>query len=184
MEPPNSNSWWFGFGSVALFIIVLSTTKISRARSAIHRSGRTTQLPPLVGGIALLKLLPALLKNGLPAVVNDLYVKHGSVFMASFFGQKVTFLVGPEVSAHFFQGLDSEISQGNLYEFTVPMFGKEVAFGRDRDTRSEQLRFQLEAIKPSRLSIHVSLMLQEVEVSSTHIHLDNYLHICSRVLSN
>uniref|UniRef100_A0A0E0PMJ5 Cytochrome P450 n=1 Tax=Oryza rufipogon TaxID=4529 RepID=A0A0E0PMJ5_ORYRU len=70
----------------------------------------------------------------------------------------MTFLVGPEVSAHFFQGLESEISHGNLLEFTVPMFGKEIAHGVDSATRNEQARFFVDALKPARLRIHVDPM--------------------------
>jgi sterol 14-demethylase len=80
------------------------------------------------------------------------------------FGLNVTLLIGPEVTGHFFQGLESEISHGNLFEFTVPMFGNTVFYGRDSATRVEQTRFHIEALKPSSLSRHVSPMIQEVEV--------------------
>ncbi|KAF0922719.1 hypothetical protein E2562_001111 [Oryza meyeriana var. granulata] len=91
-------------------------------------------------------------------------MKFGSVFTISVAGLlKVTFLVGPEVLAHFFQGLESEISHGNLFELTVPMFGKEIAHGVDNATRIEQGRFFVDALKPTRLRIHVGPMVQEVE---------------------
>lgn len=153
-----SNALWCGAVALVFMIIVLST-RISRA----GLTGRPCQLPPVVNGTALLRLLPTLWKKGLPCLFNDLYAKYGSVFMFSCFGLKVTFLIGPEVTAHFFQALDSEVSLGNLLEFTVPLFGKAVGHGRDRATRIEQTRFQVEALKPSRLSGHVSPMLQEVE---------------------
>lgn len=147
-------------GAVALlFIIFVLFAKISRARKPWPAS----QLPPVVSGVALLAMLPSFWKKSLPAVVNDLYVKYGSVFTVSFLGINVTFLIGPEVTAHLFRGLESEISHGNLFEFTVPIFGKAVGYGRDSATRAEQLRFSVEALKPSSLSRHVSPMLQEVE---------------------
>ncbi|CAM0908398.1 unnamed protein product [Alopecurus aequalis] len=145
--------------AVALLFIIVLSTKISRATI----TSRKSQLPPLVNGISLITLLPTLWKKGLPAVLNDLYVKQGSVFMFGFFGLNVTFLIGPEVSAHFFQGLESEISHGNLFEFTVPMFGKEIGYARDSATRNEQKRITGEALKPSRLTNYLSPMLQEVE---------------------
>lgn len=70
---------------------------------------------------------------GLP-LVHDLYTKFGSVFTINLYGPKVTLLIGPEVSAHFFQGLESEISVGNLYDFTIPIFGQEVFHGVDTAT--------------------------------------------------
>ncbi|KAM0836060.1 hypothetical protein ACQ4PT_062535 [Festuca glaucescens] len=156
MDFPSSNTLCC---VVALLFIIVLSTKISRARSPRRQS----HLPPRVDGITLLAQLPTLLKKGLPAVLSDLYVKYGSVFMVSPFGLNVTLLIGPEVTGHFFQGLESEISHGNLFEFTVPMFGKTVFYGRDSATRVEQTRFHIEALKPSSLSRHVSPMIQEVE---------------------
>uniref|UniRef100_A0ACD5UX52 Uncharacterized protein n=1 Tax=Avena sativa TaxID=4498 RepID=A0ACD5UX52_AVESA len=148
--------------AMAFLLFIVLCTKISRARTRRRTSHH--QLPPSVNGIALLRLLPAIFKKGIPAVMNDLYIKYGSVFTASLFGASITLLIGPEVTAHFFQGLDSEISHGNMFEFTVPMFGKGIAYGRDMATRNEQKRFNVEAVlKPSRLTSHVSIMLQEVE---------------------
>lgn len=153
--------------ALALLLITALATKIARARITIVDPPRTTttttQPPPVVNGIALLRLLPTLSKKGLPAMVNDLYLKFGSVFMVSVFGIKVTILIGPEVTPHFFQGLESEISHGNLLEFTVPMFGEAVGYGRDAATRIEQTRFHIEALRPSRLKNHVYPMIQEVE---------------------
>ncbi|KAK1686233.1 hypothetical protein QYE76_047081 [Lolium multiflorum] len=157
MDFPCSNTLWCGAMALLFIIIVLSTK-----RSMIHR-GNPSQLPPLVNGIAFLALLPNLLKRGLHDVVNDLYVKHGSVFMAGLFGPNVTFLIGPEVTAHFFQGLESEISHGKMFVFAVHMFGNAIGLGRDIATQNEQRRFNSEALKMSRMRSHVSPMLDEVE---------------------
>ncbi|XP_020173659.1 obtusifoliol 14-alpha demethylase-like [Aegilops tauschii subsp. strangulata] len=153
--------WW----AIALLFITVLATKISRASiTNIDPQCTTGQRPPVVHEAALLKLVPTLLKKGLPAMINDLYVKYGSVFTVSCLGvTKVTLLIGPEVTAHFFQGLESEISHGNLFEFTVPMFGEAVGYGRDTATRTEQMRFHIEALRPSRLRSHVYPMIQEVE---------------------
>lgn len=120
--------------------------------------------PPVVNSITLLGQLPKLLMRGIQATIHDLYTKFGSVFTMNLFGHKITFLIGPEVSAHFFQAPESEINQGNFYEFTVPMFGQEVGFGVDTATRSEQSRFSVDALRPSKLRNHVDPMLREVEV--------------------
>lgn len=144
---------------VSLLIITAIFTKISQGRIVFHPTC-TSPTPPVVSGIAL---LPMLFKKGLQATVYDLYSRLGSVFTISFLGPKLTFLIGPEVSAHFFQGLDSDISHGNLFEFTVPMFGEETGYGVDINIRNEQARFYVDALKPSMLRRHVDPMLQEVE---------------------
>lgn len=94
----------------------------------------------------------------------ELRAKLGGVFTVSLlFGHRVTFLIGQEVLAHFFRAPASEISRGDLFEFTVPMFGQEVGYGVDAGTRDEQLRIFLDALKPSKLKSHVEPMLREVE---------------------
>jgi sterol 14-demethylase len=100
-------------------------------------------------------------------MIQDQYTQLGSVFTINFFGLKVTFLIGPEVLSHFYQGLESQISLGDVLKFTVPMFGKEVIYGVDIATRNEQTRFYVDALKPSNLRSHVGPMLQEVEVSES-----------------
>lgn len=119
--------------------------------------------PPIVNGIAVLQLLPKLFIKDLPAIMYDLHAKYGSVFTISLFGPKVTVLIGPEVLTHFFQGPELEISRGKSFEFSAAMFGQGVLYGTDAATRNEQIRFFVDALKPSKLRTHVDPMLQEVE---------------------
>lgn len=156
-----SSAMWFTVSLVFITIVLIRIIRGKAAGGVDPTSGK--QHPPVVNGFALLGLLPRLLNKDLPTKINCLYSKYGSVFTVSLFGRNVTFLIGPEVSAHFFQGLDSEISHGNLLEFTVPMFGQEVAHGVDTATRNEQARFYLDALKQSKLRSHFDPMLQEVE---------------------
>ncbi|KAL6610227.1 hypothetical protein ACP70R_040196 [Stipagrostis hirtigluma subsp. patula] len=151
---------WF---LIPLVFIIAIATKIARGRAIFDpRSNRPH--PPVMNGISLIRLLYMLLTKGLRAMIHDQQKRSGSVFTLGFFGLKVTFLVGPEVSGHFFQGAESEISHGNMLDFTVPMFGKEVGYGVDFDTRYEQMRFYSDALRrPSNLRIHVGSILQEVE---------------------
>lgn len=121
-------------------------------------------LPPVVSVVSLPAYLPTLLSKGLTAVIQDLHTKMGSVFTISLFGlKKVTFLVGPEVTAHFFQGSESEIRQSDIYKVTVPVFGRGVLYDVDLATRSRQISFCLDSIKPMNLRGHVDSMVKEVE---------------------
>jgi sterol 14alpha-demethylase len=74
-------------------------------------------------------------------VIYEQYSKLGSVFTLKSLGFEVTFLVGPEVSSHFIHGTESEISVADVYQITVPIFGKA------EDTRNEQHRFFAEALR-------------------------------------
>ncbi|XP_048549696.1 obtusifoliol 14-alpha demethylase-like [Triticum urartu] len=147
--------------SVVLFsIVTVVAAKLLKAENKFNNHVYTRPLPPVVNVLAL---IPPLLNKGLQATIQDLYTKFGSVFTINFLGPKVTLLIGPEVSAHFFQGLDSEISWGNLLEFTIPMYGQEVGYGVDTATRNEHSNFIIQALQPSKLRSHVDPIFQEVE---------------------
>uniref|UniRef100_A0A0E0CDU4 Uncharacterized protein n=1 Tax=Oryza meridionalis TaxID=40149 RepID=A0A0E0CDU4_9ORYZ len=122
-------------------------------------------LPPVMSVVSVLTAyLPTLIAKGLPAVIHDLHSRLGSVFTVSVFGlKKVTLLVGPEVTAHFFQASESEIRQSNIYKVSVPVFGRGVLYDVDLATRSRQISFCTDSIKPINLRGHVDSMVHEVE---------------------
>lgn len=115
-------------------------------------------------GFPLLGDLPALLTKGALELIRDRYTRLGSVFTVRLLHLKVTFLVGPDVSSHFYHGLDSEISQDEVSQFTIPTFGPGIAFDVDYATRREQFRFFGDAMKPAKLRTYAELMVHEVEV--------------------
>ncbi|OEL33201.1 hypothetical protein BAE44_0005779 [Dichanthelium oligosanthes] len=156
------SAMWFVIALV--FIITVIMTKVARGGTRFHPVCNRPP-PPVVNCDSIIGLLHMLCTKGLQAVILDQYTKSGSVFTISLFGQKVTLLVGPEVSRSFFsQGLDSDLSPINL-EFTVPMIGKDVGYGLDANVaRIEQSRFNSDSLKPSNLRSHVGPMIQEVEV--------------------
>ncbi|KAL6851538.1 hypothetical protein ACP4OV_020471 [Aristida adscensionis] len=152
---------WLAFFSVVITI----GTKLTRARTIPPPKSRrpAPPPPPVAKGAPLVGVLPAILTKSLQAVIQDQYLKLGSVFTLQSFGVKVTFLVGPEVSAHFFHGPESEISIADVYRITVPIFGKGVGYDVDLGTRNEQHRFFAETLRPARLRSHVEPMVHEVE---------------------
>lgn len=79
------------------------------------------------------------------------------------FHKRITFLIGPQVSEHFFKAKDSEMSQKEVYEFNVPTFGKGVVFDVDHQTRAEQFRFFADSLKSNRLRQYVGMMVKEAE---------------------
>ena len=79
------------------------------------------------------------------------------------FHQRITFLIGPKVSEHFFKARDTEMSQKEVYEFNVPTFGKGVVFDVDHMTRAEQFRFFANSLKSDRLRQYVGMMVKEAE---------------------
>lgn len=112
--------------------------------------------PPLIG--SLLRFL-----KGPIVMLRDEYPKLGSVFTVNLLHKKMTFLIGPEVSAHFFKAPESDLSQQEVYQFNVPTFGPGVVFDVDYTVRQEQFRFFTEALRVNKLKGYVEMMVTEAE---------------------
>nr|XP_020158463.1 obtusifoliol 14-alpha demethylase-like [Aegilops tauschii subsp. strangulata] len=153
---------WLAF--VPIFAAIIVSITMARRRMAFSpTTKRPPPPPPMAAGAPLLGILPALLAKGPLQVIHDAHAELGSAFTMGLLHRKVTFLVGPDVSSHFYQGLDSEISQDEVSRFTIPTFGPGVGFDVDLATRREQFRFFGDAMKPAKLRTYAGLMVREVE---------------------
>ncbi|WVZ74931.1 hypothetical protein U9M48_023045 [Paspalum notatum var. saurae] len=155
MDMMNGAAVWV---ALAVVFVAAVITKIARA----NPPSSSKLPPPPVVGTSTIGLVRAVLTKGIRGMLEEQYTKLGSVFTIHFLGMKTTFLIGPEASAHFYQGLEPNVSNAN-FQFTVPMFGKSVMMGVDAATRAEQHRFYVDALKSSNLKRHVGPMQQEVE---------------------
>lgn len=75
----------------------------------------------------------------------------------------MTFLLGPSVSPHFYNGNDDTMSQTEVYRFNVPTFGKGVVYDVDQKVRSEQFRLVADALRSSKLKGYVPALVDEAE---------------------
>ncbi|XP_047065115.1 obtusifoliol 14-alpha demethylase-like [Lolium rigidum] len=152
-----------------MFLTTIISKIIARIRTVLpsRRENRSPSRPTqVVSGAPLLVALLTLVtpKKGLHAAIHYLHMKMGSVFTVNLLGlKKVTFLVGPEVTPHFFRASPSEIDFGVTAKIIVPVLGPGVLFGVDLATRNEQIRFCIKAIKPARLQRDVHSMVRELE---------------------
>jgi hypothetical protein len=89
------------------------------------------------------------------------YKAEGEVFTVPVLHKRITFLLGPHASPHFFKANDDEMSQKEVYEFNVPTFGPGVVFDVDHKTRAEQFRFFADALKSARLALYVPQFVSE-----------------------
>lgn len=76
---------------------------------------------------------------------------------------KMTFLIGSEVTEHFFKAKDTQLSQEEIYNFNVPTFGRNVVFDVDHKERGEQFRFFSESLKSDKLKSYVGNMVNEAQ---------------------
>ena len=144
------------FVATLLFVKIISALLASRARK---------RLPPTVKGLPIIGGLLRFLRGPI-VMLREEYPKLGSVFTVKLVNKRITFLIGPEVSAHFFKASEGELSQQEVYQFNVPTFGPGVVFDVDYTIRQEQFRFFTEALRVSKLKSYVDQMVVEAEVWS------------------
>lgn len=143
-------------GSVAVAVVVYLLLTITRRKKQNLPPYVPSSLP-FVGG--LLKFV----KGPIP-LLREQYGTLGSVFTVKILTRNITFLLGPEVSAHFFKAQEADLSQREVYQFNVPTFGPGVVFDVDYSVRMEQFRFFTEALTVKRLKSYVEMMVEEAEM--------------------
>ncbi|KAJ3696622.1 hypothetical protein LUZ61_000327 [Rhynchospora tenuis] len=146
--------------SALLFILVTFFLKKNNLIPVLYNSRKNLNLPPVVKSWPLVGPLYMLAKDPVNLIKKN-YQKHGSVFTIKVLGRSVTLLIGPEVSRHFYTALDSEISQEELYKFSIPMFGPNVFFGAPMEIRQQQYLFLLQGLRPLMLRSYVNQIVAE-----------------------
>ncbi|XP_013614481.1 PREDICTED: sterol 14-demethylase-like [Brassica oleracea var. oleracea] len=132
-------------------LVIVATLAISKlifsfftSHSRKKRHPPTLQAwPPLIG--SLIRFL-----KGPVIMLRDEYPKLGSVFTVNLLHKNMTFLIGPEVSAHFFKAHDSVLSPNSVFDV-------------DYTVRQEQFRFFSEALRVNKLKAYVDMMITEAE---------------------
>ncbi|KAM0885242.1 hypothetical protein ACQ4PT_030476 [Festuca glaucescens] len=157
-----------GCSTIAILFLAMIVTKIIVMKFIVPTLKTVSPQPPMASGVYLLAALPTLLTKGLQPMLHDLHAKLGSVFTINLFGLKnVNFLIGPEVTDHFFQGSHAEICQPEMYKLTVPIFGKGILLDADFATHSKQIKLCRDVMKMGEMTNNVDYMVRDVEVSNT-----------------
>lgn len=120
------------------------------------------KMPPIFEGIPFIGGLMKFAR-GPWELMTEGYATCGEVFTVPVAHKRMTFLIGPSVSPHFFKAADDEMSQTEVYNFNVPTFGPGVVYDVDQKVRTEQFRFFTEALKKDRLKQYVPMFVMEAE---------------------
>ncbi|OAP10888.1 CYP51G2 [Arabidopsis thaliana] len=148
--------------SVAIIIVfvvakLITSSKSKKKTSVVPLPPVLKAWPPFIGSLIRFMKGPIVL-------LREEYPKLGSVFTVKLLHKNITFLIGPEVSSHFFNAYESELSQKEIYKFNVPTFGPGVVFDVDYPVRMEQFRFFSSALKVNKLRGYVDQMTKETEL--------------------
>jgi sterol 14-demethylase len=110
--------------------------------------------PPLIGTYIEFAKNPV-------AFVAQCQKKFGNVFTVPMLHKKLTFLLGPEVSAPFFKSDDSVMSQPEVYGFMTPVFGKNVVYDAEPKKRTQQYQHMSKGLKSQALRAYVGKIERE-----------------------
>jgi len=89
--------------------------------------------------------------------------RHGEVFAFSLFGKKVHALTGVAGNEAFFKASEQTLSAKHAYQFTVPIFGKGVAYDTSPELMDQQLRMIHPALRDEKMQSYVRNIATEVE---------------------
>jgi sterol 14-demethylase len=87
----------------------------------------------------------------------------GELFSFRLAGQSVAVFTGPRANEAFFRAPDTQLSARAAYQFTVPIFGKGIAYDAPDERMSEQLDLVLPALTERRLHTYAGYVSEEVE---------------------
>jgi sterol 14-demethylase len=90
--------------------------------------------------------------------------RFGDIFSFLLAGNRVAVLTGPKAHEAFFRAADEQLSARDAYQFTVPIFGKDIAYAASPQRMSEQLDLVTPALSERRLRSYVNVIREEVEL--------------------
>ena len=116
----------------------------------------------LAGGVPLLGHALEFQKNPV-ALLRRGRALHGELFCFRLPGKTVHVLTEPDGNEVFFRAPDDQLSAREAYQFTVPMFGKGVAYDAPPELMDEQLGFLIPALRDARMQTYAQAMEEETE---------------------
>lgn len=130
--------------------------------TAVDKLREARAIPRLGGGLPLLGHALEFRHNpvGLIQRGRDLF---GDIFSFTLLGKRVNALTGPSANAAFFKAPDHVLSSREAYQFTVPIFGKGVAYDVSPETMDAQLRLVHPALRDEKMQSYVRFIADETE---------------------
>ncbi|HEY1338128.1 MAG TPA: cytochrome P450 [Bryobacteraceae bacterium] len=122
-------------------------------------------IPRLAGGLPLLGHALEFWKNPVDLLRRGRDL-HGELFSFRLVGKTVHVLTEPGGNEAFFRAPDDQLSAREAYRFTIPMFGKGVAYDVSPELMDEQIGLIIPALRDARMQTYVQAMEEEAEAYS------------------
>jgi sterol 14-demethylase len=126
-------------------------------------AGHPQALPPLLpGGLPFLGHAYAFWSRPVELLQSG-QRRFGDIWSLMLAGQRATVLTGPEGNEAFFRAPDDVLSARECYKFTIPVFGRGVAYDVPPAEMDRQLALVHPALSDKRLRRYVQVMVEETE---------------------
>lgn len=119
-------------------------------------------VPRLAGGLPLLGHALEFHRDPV-ALLRRGRERHGEIFCFSLAGKTVNVLTEPRGNEAFFRAPDGQLSAREAYQFTVPMFGRGVAYDVPPELMDQQLGFLMPALREARMQAYAQAIEEETE---------------------
>ncbi|CAF4981113.1 unnamed protein product, partial [Rotaria socialis] len=91
------------------------------------------------------------------------YNSLGDIFRIQILHQSVVFLIGPQAHKVFFEAKDNQLSQREVYTFTIPVFGKNIVYDASPKIMQQQLKFVNKGLNLINMKAHIGKIVMEAE---------------------
>jgi sterol 14alpha-demethylase len=102
-------------------------------------------------------------RQGPMRLIRDGHEKLGDIFRIQLLHQSVTFLIGPQAHKVFFEAKDTQLSQREVYKFTIPVFGQNIVYDAPTKLMQQQLKFVHKGLNQVNMKGHVDKIVMEAE---------------------
>ena len=125
-------------------------------------AGTMKPVPRLKGGLPILGHALEFGRDPLTLLTQG-YEQHGELFKFQMAGRDFHLFAGPEAHDSFFRAPETQLSAREVYKFTVPIFGKGVAYDVEPERMAEQLGFLFPSLREGEMQRYASIMQQETQ---------------------
>ncbi|MCY4361853.1 MAG: cytochrome P450 [Gammaproteobacteria bacterium] len=121
-----------------------------------------TAVPLIRGGWPLIGHLPGFLKDPV-SMLNRGQCEQGELLRFRIGPRNFVLFTGPEAHDFFFRAPEDQLNAKAVYQFTVPVFGRGVAYDVSPAIMAEQLEFLYPALRESAMNRFARIMFDETD---------------------
>ncbi len=134
------------------------------------------RVPELSGGWPFIGHLPEFQKDPL-ALLGRGRREHGNIFRFRLGPQDFVLFIGPDAHDFYFGAAEEQLDAKAVYEFTVPIFGRGVAYDVAPEIMSEQLGFLFPALQSAAMRRFARIMFEEVSLFADALDDEGYVDL-------